>query len=114
MGISDAPRQLLIFAPDSVASKVHITRRRIDGSRDESEERDLQVRYLLGAREEAAEARARWNVDSGESVALLIGRDGGVKLRTGLPVDTDKIFALIDTMPMRRREMAEKLSESDR
>jgi hypothetical protein len=39
---------------------------------------------------------------------LLIGKDGGVKLRSGVPVGADELFALIDTMPMRRREMQER------
>ncbi len=36
---------------------------------------------------------------------LLIGKDGGVKLRRDQPVAVSEITALIDTMPMRRNEM---------
>jgi hypothetical protein len=36
---------------------------------------------------------------------LLVGKDGGVKLRRQAPVDPHEINALIDTMPMRREEM---------
>jgi hypothetical protein len=36
---------------------------------------------------------------------LLVGKDGGVKLRSSRPVSAEDLFALIDTMPMRRREM---------
>ena len=43
-------------------------------------------------------AQARFNV-------LLVGRDGGVKLRRDHPVNASEINALIDTMPMRRAEM---------
>lgn len=35
---------------------------------------------------------------------LLIGKDGGVKLRRDAPVTADEIIGLIDAMPMRRRE----------
>ena len=42
------------------------------------------------------------------SQVLLIGKDGGVKLRSTEPVSTDELFALIDSMPMRRREMEER------
>ena len=38
---------------------------------------------------------------------LLIGKDGGVKLQAAEPVDVAELFALIDSMPMRRREMRE-------
>jgi hypothetical protein len=37
-----------------------------------------------------------------------IGKDGGVKLRSAEPVAAGDFFALIDTMPMRRREMRER------
>ncbi|MGI9435058.1 MAG: DUF4174 domain-containing protein [Geminicoccaceae bacterium] len=42
--------------------------------------------------------------DQGYST-LLIGKDGGVKLRSRQPVRTEDLFALIDGMPMRQREM---------
>ncbi|MEE2861892.1 MAG: DUF4174 domain-containing protein [Pseudomonadota bacterium] len=37
---------------------------------------------------------------------LLVGKDGGVKLRRETPVDAADIIDLIDTMPMRQREAA--------
>jgi len=36
---------------------------------------------------------------------LLIGKDGGVKLRAEYSVEPQQIFDLIDSMPMRRAEM---------
>jgi hypothetical protein len=36
----------------------------------------------------------------------LVGKDGGVKLDRGEPVDVPTLFALIDAMPMRRAEMS--------
>ena len=38
---------------------------------------------------------------------LLVGKDGTVKLRATQAVDPVEIFALIDSMPMRQREMNE-------
>lgn len=35
---------------------------------------------------------------------LLIGKDGFVKLRRGAVVEPEELFALVDAMPMRRRE----------
>lgn len=35
----------------------------------------------------------------------LVGKDGGVKLDSGEPVDPAAIFGLIDQMPMRRAEV---------
>lgn len=36
---------------------------------------------------------------------VLIGKDGGVKMQNDEPVSVDDIFGLIDSMPMRQREM---------
>ncbi|WP_340153321.1 DUF4174 domain-containing protein [uncultured Marivirga sp.] len=36
---------------------------------------------------------------------LLIGKDGGVKLRSISPITNKKLFETIDAMPMRQREM---------
>jgi hypothetical protein len=37
--------------------------------------------------------------------ATLIGKDGGVKARWDAPVTLNALYAVIDVMPMRRREM---------
>lgn len=39
---------------------------------------------------------------------LLIGKDGGTKLKKGKTVPLETIFSLIDRMPMRQAEMKEK------
>lgn len=44
--------------------------------------------------------------------AVLIGKDGGIKSRRG-ELDTAALFAQIDTMPMRQREMREQEAASD-
>lgn len=44
--------------------------------------------------------------DKGETI--LIGKDGGVKLRKPIPVSTSEVFDLIDSMPMRQAEMRKK------
>ncbi len=36
---------------------------------------------------------------------ILIGKDGGVKMKENFPVDPLEVFNLIDSMPMRRAEM---------
>jgi hypothetical protein len=49
------------------------------------------------------ETAARYRNEK-ESVVILVGKDGGVKRRS-VRLDLDDLFALIDTMPMRRSEM---------
>lgn len=51
----------------------------------------------------ASDLRARFR-PSGFTV-VLVGKDGGEKLRNDRITEPSEIAALIDTMPMRRREM---------
>ncbi|MCR9072576.1 MAG: DUF4174 domain-containing protein [Alphaproteobacteria bacterium] len=39
---------------------------------------------------------------------LLIGKDGGVKLRSDEPQTADRLFEIVDAMPMRRQEMRQR------
>jgi hypothetical protein len=53
--------------------------------------------------------RQYYGVKPGEATILLIGKDGGVKLRRETEIlGCRELFATIDVMPMRRREMREQ------
>jgi len=58
--------------------------------------------------EEAETLRHRFSVQSGRFAVILIGKDGGVKMVREHEANLREIFARIDTMPMRQREMREK------
>lgn len=53
----------------------------------------------------AAAILERYGLGSTGFRCLLIGKDGGVKLEKDSPVVLKDIFGLIDSMPMRQREM---------
>ena len=53
---------------------------------------------------EAAATRAALEIQSGLFALRLIGKDGSVKLSAESATAMTEIYALIDTMPMRRRE----------
>jgi hypothetical protein len=55
----------------------------------------------------------RYNIDESRFAALLIGKDGEVKARWSHPVAINKIFAEIDAMPMRRREIEKRDNEDN-
>ena len=59
---------------------------------------------VLPAPEQAA-LRARFKTAPGAFQAVLLGEDGGVKLRSRTPVAIEQLNSLIDSMPTRRREM---------
>ena len=70
-------------------------------------ERDLVLVEAVGAAPAAEVLRRRF--DTGEPfAAMLIGKDGGEKLRSDQPVGEAELFPLIDSMPMRREEMSRK------
>ncbi len=50
----------------------------------------------------------RYKVDPKNFTVILVGKDGGEKLRQEEPVTLDQLFGLIDQMPMRRREMRDQ------
>lgn len=62
---------------------------------------------------EPAQLRRRFRVPDGEFRAILIGKDGGVKLTAREPVTAERLFTLIDGMPMRQREMRDAGSSSE-
>jgi hypothetical protein len=113
-------RLILLFAsssgePEYLKLKEDLCRRE-----EEVVDRDLLVFHILetGATklgnshlsESAGDSlREKFSITSGTITVLLIGKDGGVKLRREAGVELEEIFSLIDTMPMRQREMREKL-----
>ena len=52
--------------------------------------------------------RKKFNIEAGSFALLLIGKDGGVKMKKTSVVDPRSIFDLIDSMPMRQAEMRRK------
>ena len=50
--------------------------------------------------------RRRFGLQGREVQLLLIGKDGGIKARqSGAMLDLERVFELVDSMPMRRAEM---------
>ena len=60
-----------------------------------------------GAAPDNEALRARFGVKAEEFAVILVGKDGGEKLRTDEVLSPIRLFATIDAMPMRRREMRE-------
>ncbi|MGB3588907.1 MAG: DUF4174 domain-containing protein [Tunicatimonas sp.] len=58
-------------------------------------------------KEVALELRQKYETKSAKYTVVLIGKDGGQKLKQNSLLSTEKLFGTIDQMPMRRREMRE-------
>jgi hypothetical protein len=112
-------RLLLVFAPSEEYVRYRGLRKQIRNQEGEIVDRDLLVFHIFESGESrlgnssidqqlAAQLRNRFSAKPGEFTVVLIGKDGGEKLRRGTDVDIAEIFALIDSMPMRQREMRER------
>jgi hypothetical protein len=51
----------------------------------------------------------KFNIPSTKFTVLLIGKDGSEKYRANRPIEIKRLFALIDSMPMRKAEMKNKV-----
>jgi len=111
-------RILLIFAPSAEHSDYAKQVQALEGEFAGVVERDLLVAELLEDGDcrvgdccidpvSRALLRGNFGVEPGDFVVILIGKDGTEKLWSELPVPADELFSLIDSMPIRRREMEE-------
>ena len=112
-------RLLLLFASSEEDQAYLTLKKEIDRQAMEVKDRDLLVFYVLERGEsrldkerltpdQALFLKKRLSVPPGRFTIILIGKDGGEKIRQESPVDLKEIFATIDAMPMRQQEMKKK------
>ena len=110
-------RLILLFAPSPQEQAYREQVAVLEGSSGGLLERDLLIAHLfetgsgqLGddmlSENKAASLRSEYEV-GGEFTLILIGKDGTVKRRSQEVVPVEELFAQIDSMPMRQREMGE-------
>jgi len=100
-------RVLLLAAPGADDAGLIAQRRALAGWDEAAHERDLAVVTVIGDRvsgvsDAAGVLRRRYRLPAGRFVAILIGKDGGEKLRSTKPIDVEVLAETIDAMPMRR------------
>ena len=112
-------RLLLLFAPDSNHPLFKSIHAEIMAQRAEVEDRDLVVFEVLERgpsrmnssqldTETVDEIRKRFAVPRNQFTLILVGKDGGTKLKRNDQTDLKDIFGLIDSMPMRQNEIQRK------
>lgn len=89
----------------------------VEAEQEGLQERDLtvlqvgaEVEHVAGARATdppppATAFRDRFGLPERGFQVVLVGKDGGVKLRRDQPLAPGDLWAVIDAMPMRKREM---------
>ncbi|MGF1650996.1 MAG: DUF4174 domain-containing protein [Hyphomicrobiaceae bacterium] len=108
-------RPLVVFAPTPAHPDLIRQRSTLSGSRSGLRQRQVVVVTVIGSLVTAdlgpapglsAEAlRARFGVAQDAFRTVLIGKDGSVKLASDGALSSQRLFATIDAMPMRREEM---------
>ena len=108
-------RPFLIFAPAASSKNLVRQRASVAANRGHFQERDIVIVEIIGdrvstslgskAKVSAITLRKLYGVSAGEFNAILVGKDGGEKLRSKAVVGPDRLFRLIDSMPMRQQEM---------
>jgi hypothetical protein len=106
---------LLVFAPVAQDPRLAAQRLRVVDDAAGFRNRDLTVIEIVERRVLINGDRVRWldsfamrslfEVEDNEFTTILIGKDGGVKMRRDGLMPTDALFDTIDAMPMRRQEM---------
>ena len=110
-------RPLLVFAPTDSDPRVVETVRRIEASRCDFADRDMVLGLIVtegtstfGGQvvdtNQAQQLLSRFGIGAGDFSVVLIGKDGGEKLRVNDVPDLQAIYAVIDGMPMRGREIS--------
>ncbi|MFP4104777.1 MAG: DUF4174 domain-containing protein [Phycisphaerae bacterium] len=111
-------RPLLVFADEDTSAQADKQAELLQNQYDQLTDRDMVVlwigtsappgRKLHQQVTVSDQLRRKLDVPAEGFHALLIGKDGGVKLRTDEPVQPQRLYDLIDAMPMRRREMSDQ------
>ena len=112
-------RLLLLFAPHSENKLFKQLQSEIGTQKYGVKDRDLVIFEVLDTgtsrmnrtpidRREADALRHNFAVPQNSFTLILVGKDGGVKLKRSDQTSLAEIFALIDSMPMRKKEMRQK------
>ena len=111
-------RPLLIFAPKPEDAQLGIQLRMLHEHAAEASDRQIvpialpfdspSPTPLALSGEEAVAARRHFDVAPDQFIVILIGKDGGAKLRSAKPISMSQLNEIIDAMPMRQDEMRQK------
>jgi Domain of unknown function (DUF4174) len=97
-------RQIYLFAPNAQDPNLKEQQQIFASDTEGVKERDLRVTVVL-TESDNAKLLKRYKIQTDKFTFLLIGKDGGEKFRSSKIVTLERLFTLIDGMPMRQDEM---------
>lgn len=95
-------RPVLVFADNSEDEAYYKQMKMLNSNSAALRDRDI---VIFGDNIPSQNASLRKKYKPKGFTFILIGKDGGVKLRSSKSVSMSRLFAMIDAMPMRRREI---------
>ncbi len=116
-------RILLLFTPTTSDPRFTAQQQLLENHASEISERDLiiipvvfnprfpaenQPNSISISPAEPIRLRSRYHIQPAVFTAILLGKDGVVKLRSPTPVTMEKLTTLIDSMPMRQQEVRDR------
>ena len=104
-------RAIIIYAPDGSEKQLARQEQLLRSHQAELEERDV-TQILLRTPAENLEVADRFQLAGSTFTLLLIGKDGGEKLRSDEIVSPERICGLIDSMPMRQEEIRKRAGKT--
>jgi hypothetical protein len=109
-------RIVLLFSDSDSNPDLEVQIREFLSDKEGLEQRDLKI-FKISHGESAIDLltqdtlrmkhnlRSKYKVDDAGFYVVLIGKDGSVKFRDSNFASKEKLFAIIDAMPMRKAEM---------
>lgn len=95
-------RPLVIFAPSKTDPAYVAQMAMLEKQKAELADRDIIV---LSDTSPTANGTLRKQLNPKAFEVVLVGKDGGMKLRETTPLDTEVLFSTIDKMPMRQAKL---------
>jgi hypothetical protein len=98
-------RVFVVLAADPESLDLTEQKRQIERLKDGAAERELVVVQPHAGSAKAKALRIQLGCGNEPFQAVLVGKDGGAKLRATKPITALELMATIDAMPMRQDEM---------
>ena len=106
-------RVVLIFAADEQNARLKTQQSAFEDSVKGLQERDMKVFAVTGNAREVAYLRHKFGIGDAAFAVVLIGKDGGSKMKMTRVVQPSELFQLIDSMPMRKAELRRNAGKAD-
>jgi len=99
-------RDIWIFSADANNASFTAQKSILSGAAG-LKERDIQVHEIIGLKGNESLFK-KYKASTQNFTFILLGKDGGEKIRSHEPVNLEKLYQIIDAMPMRQAEMKQR------